>query len=248
MKKRCSILLAIALSIALLGCDAQPALPSTTIATEPVPQLTAPVTTPTEAPISTETEPATEPSPTEDPTYLLSLPGFLSVFDAPSYDGCYVGSIGEKGVYTIVQEQTDPEGYLWGKLKSGIGWINLSEYHADIPLFAGLGSEKLLDFPHHIAIADDSEYMEYLVFQAKSTLTNVRLISLLPDVGTYVEDSILYTIPELTPDMPLIAQVVFYGDFTTYGLSFTDENGTQRHFAVYISGRNGAPILQEYTP
>ena len=76
----------------------------------------------------------------------------------------------------------------------------------------------------------------------------MRLISLLPDVGTYVEDSILYTIPELTPDMPLIAQVVFYGDFTTYGLSFTDENGTQRLFVVYISGRNGAPILQEYTP
>ena len=248
MKKRCSILLAIALSVALLGCNVQPTPPSTTAATEPARQVTAPVTTPTEAPISTETEPAAAPSPAEGSAYLLSLPGFLAVFDAPSYDGCYVGSIGEKGVYTIVQEQTDPEGYLWGKLKSGIGWINLSEYHADIPLWAGLGSEALLDFPHHIAVVDDSEYMEYLVFQAKSTLTDVRLISLLPDVGTYTEDSILCTIPELTPDMPLIAQVVFYGDFTTYGLSFTDENGTQRLFAVYISGRNGAPILQEYTP
>ena len=115
MKKRCSILLAIALSVALLGCDSLPAHPSTSTVTEPATQFTAATTIPTEAPTPTETEPATEPSPTEGSAYLLSLPGFLSVFDAPSYDGCYVGSIGEKGVYTIVQEQTDSEGYLWGK-------------------------------------------------------------------------------------------------------------------------------------
>ena len=157
-------------------------------------------------------------------------------------------SVGQDGVYTIVEEQADEEGNLWGKLKSGVGWICLSELHADLPLIAGLGDAAVLDAPHYFVNVDDAEFSQYIVFQPKSTLTDVQLTMLLPDVGGYTEDTLYDTIPELTPDTPLVAQVVFYGDFTTYGLSFLDEAGTHRQFALYISGRNGAPVLQEYTP
>lgn len=37
------------------------------------------------------------------------------------------GDIKDKGVYTITEEQTDREGKTWGRLKSGAGWIPLSE-------------------------------------------------------------------------------------------------------------------------
>ncbi len=220
-----------------------------TESTEHVTQEDAPVISPTTTPTATEpTAPESEEIvPPADDTYTLSLPGYIPIFDEPSYDGCFVRTIGEDGVYTIIEEHTDSEGYIWGKLKSGVGYISLSELEANLPIMAGLGNEKMLQNPHHLVIVDDAGYMEYLVFEATQTITDVRLTMLLPEVGGYIEDSLLETLPEMQPGKSLIAGVVFYGDFTTYGLSFTDESGNQRHFAVYISGRNGAPVLQEYT-
>jgi hypothetical protein len=56
----------------------------------------------------------------------------------------------------------------------------------------------------------------------------------------------LYALPEISPDKPFVAGVVFYGDMTTYGISFTDASGTERYFSVYLSGRNGALITNQY--
>jgi len=110
------------------------------------------------------------------------------------------GSIRDKGVYTIVEESPGKGSTAgWGKLKSGAGWINLSELETNPPVMAGFGSEKMLKSPHHLAVVDDSEYMEYLVFDATQTLTDVRLTMLLPDETGYTQDSILHTLPELVP-------------------------------------------------
>ena len=266
MKAFTALVLSVLLLIGMLtGCSSKPIAPeSETTPTTEATQPSSPAQIPSEVPDTTKaTEAPTEPAPTEAPTeipteppmeaadplpYTLSLYGFIAIFDEPTYDGCYVQSVGQDGVYTIVEEQTDEEGNLWGKLKSGVGWVCLSELSADLPLIAGLGDASVLDSPHYYVNVDDSEFSEYIVFQPKSTLTDVYLTMLLPDVGGYTEDTLYDTIQELTPDTPLVVRVVFYGDFTTYGLSFQDETGTQRHFALYISGRNGAPVLQEYTP
>ena len=45
---------------------------------------------------------------------------------------------------------------------------------------------------------------------------------------------------------PLVADVVFYGDMTAYGLSFTDESGIQRHFAITMSGFDSSLVATEY--
>ena len=36
-----------------------------------------------------------------------------------------VGTITDKGIYTIVEEKTGSGATKWGKLKSGAGWISL---------------------------------------------------------------------------------------------------------------------------
>ena len=263
MKRLISAILSIFLCIAFLaGCGKPSAMPTpeVTVPTETAaPEATPSIPDPSEESAPTHPEPVeTEPTkpaesttaavPTpEENTYRLSLPGFISIFDQPTYDGCYVGPIGEDGVFTIVEEKVDSENFVWGKLKSGAGWINLSELETNPPVMAGLGSEHMLKNPHYLVNVDDAEYMEYLVFAPTQTITDVRFTMLLPEENGYAEDTLYETIPELEPGKPLIAQVVFYGDFTTYGLSFRDATGTQRHFAVSISGRNGAPVLQEYT-
>lgn len=46
----------------------------------------------------------------------------------------------------------------------------------------------------------------------------------------------------------IVAAVAFYGDMTTFGISFTDASGVQRHYALYISARNSSLVLEEYVP
>ena len=49
-------------------------------------------------------------------------------------------------------------------------------------------------------------------------------------------------------EKPLMAAVVFYGDMTTYVLSFTDGAGTAQQYAVSLSGRNGALVWTQLRP
>lgn len=44
-----------------------------------------------------------------------------------------VGCITDNGVYTIIREKAGPGAALWGKLKSGAGWISL-DYTAKLPM------------------------------------------------------------------------------------------------------------------
>lgn len=64
--------------------------------------------------------------------------------------------------------------------------------------------------------------------------------------GAWKSEEELYTLSELLPGMAFVAGVEFYGDMTGYGISFTDENGFERSFAVHVSGRNGELLLDEY--
>ena len=175
------------------------------------------------------------------------------IFDGPGYDYTYAGTVRAAGAYTIIEEKLDNEGNMWGKLKSGVGWIDLTEARSDEadqdPITAGFADEQLLsNGDYHEYIADDSEYMVKLAFRASEVLKNVRFSSLQSEGSTYSILEELYTLPELSPDMPLVTGVVYYGDMTTYGISFADASGEERYFATYISARNGALMLEEYYP
>jgi uncharacterized protein YraI len=49
----------------------------------------------------------------------------LNIRSGPGTNYSIVGTIKGKGVYTIVEEKTGTGAKLWGKLKSGVGWISL---------------------------------------------------------------------------------------------------------------------------
>ena len=55
----------------------------------------------------------------------------------------------------------------------------------------------------------------------------------------------LYTLPALDVQTALVIGVVFYGDLTTYGISFTDAGGAVHQYMLYISGRNGSLVMQK---
>jgi len=184
-------------------------------------------------------------------SYTVSLGGWVEIYEGPGYDYDYAGIVGEDGVFTIVDEHIDDEGNYWGKLKSGAGWVNLTWVRTmgDPVITASFADDKLLrEGGYTLFYADESEYADMIAFRSGETLWNVHLTSLLYDGEAYIVGEELHYFDRMLEGVPFVAGLPFWGELTTYGLSFTDESGTERCFAVYLSGRNGSVILEEYVP
>lgn len=64
-------------------------------------------------------------SPTQYSIRITAPP--VNVYEGPGYNYRSVDTISEQGTCTIIEKVEDNDGYFWGKLTSGIGWINLEE-------------------------------------------------------------------------------------------------------------------------
>lgn len=74
-------------------------------------------------------EPVPDPQPTPQPIeggYLVKVTAnCLNIRKGPGTNFGIAGQITDHGIYTIVKESDGPGASLWGKLKSGAGWISL---------------------------------------------------------------------------------------------------------------------------
>ena len=232
MKRLLCAVAALCLLLCACGAPVETTAPAETTlppVTEPVIETTAPVET---------TAPAAREYTLriEDPeTMIYAGPAFLS--------GA-VAMVEEAGTYTIVEEAQDRDGNTWGRLKSGAGWICLTE-PALAPIYADYAAESFNAY--HAYWSDETDYITAIGFTPAEKLTNVRF-GLLDwfETESWQMAEELYTMDEIDPDHAFLAQVVFWGDMTTYGISFTDADGAERHFAVSISGKDGSLICQEY--
>ena len=252
---------ALAACLLLCGCCGEPG--ETTAGTTAPIETTAPAET--TAPIETTTSVETtapgvdndmsyreedlpipeDPSASADSAYTIRIEdpekpiycGAAFVFDA-------VALIEEAGAYTIVEEQIDADGNLWGRLKSGLGWVCLTVPPL-APIYADYAEESFN--PYHAYWSDETDYITSIGFTPAEKLTDVQF-GLLDwfEREQYTMSEVLYTMDELDPDHCFLAQVVFWGDMTTYGISFNDADGEVRHYAVSISGKDGSLICAEY--
>ena len=55
----------------------------------------------------------------------------------------------------------------------------------------------------------------------------------------------LYVQDVLAPERPLVVNMTFYGAIPNYGISYVDAGGTERRFAVEVSGEDGSLLLLE---
>ena len=235
MKRLICILLA--LCMVLCACTGAPA--GTTAPDETtVPTLPAETTAPTETAPPETTAPAFR-----EYTHRIEDPETM-IYAGPAFLSGAVALVEEAGVYTIVEEALDADGNTWGRLKSGAGWICLTE-PALAPIYADYAAESFNAY--HAYWSDETDYITAIGFTPGEKLTNVRF-GLLDwfETESWQMSEELYTIEEMDPDHAFLAQVVFWGDMTTYGISFTDADGAERHFAVSISGKDGRLICQEY--
>ncbi len=177
----------------------------------------------------------------------------VPVFSEPTYDGLYVQTLAP-GSYEITEEFQDTDGLLWGKVGSGwveIGFAVTAETAADaVPVTVVYGEDHLLTgLKIQQSVIEQSDYATKLLVQTTRNVHDMTLCQLDFDPeGGYVLGEPLYTVPDLVADEALFFTVVFHGDRTTYGLSFTESDGTRRHLAIYVSGRNGQLVVSEFQP
>ena len=237
MKRLICILLA--LCMVLCACTGAPA--GTT-----APNETTEPTLPAETTAPTETVPPETTAPAfREYTHRIEDPETM-IYAGPAFLSGAVALVEEAGVYTIVEEALDADGNTWGRLKSGAGWICLTE-PALAPIYADYAQESFNAY--HAYWSDETDYITSIGFTPAEKLTDVRF-GLLDwfETESWQMAEVLYTMDELDPDRAFLAQVVFWGDMTTYGISFTDADGAERHYAVSISGKDGSLVCTEYLP
>lgn len=171
------------------------------------------------------------------------------IFDTPTYDGRFVDTVRVAGSYTIVAKLEDPEGNLWGLLKSGVGWINISSASANNAANLIISGAELTYTPSEEEVREygtKTDYTTPVIIHCYDQIENIRIYRLTHDGSNLVQDELLYTVPELLPEWPLIVHLEFAGSMSMFGISFLDVNGTEHHYSIQQNGRNNATQLAPY--
>lgn len=159
-----------------------------------------------------------------------------AVYAGPGYDYQSRGTVQNQGVYTIVEEAKDEFGNLWGKLKSGIGWVDLTEIQSDdyesALMSANYANEELMSREEHHYYSCGREYCIPIIFRAYGNLRNVTLFDLQFTDEGFSAGKDFFTLPEMTKDMPLVAELDFPGDMSMYGIRFIDEDGITHTYRI----------------
>lgn len=218
--------------------------PSPTIGSTQQTESTAPdQTVPTESSELPETTGPQASDAFEPYTIQVSDPDRL-IYAEPGFERDVTASFGEAGVYTIVEECYDRDGNLWGRLKSGIGWTCLT-VPPIVPIHAQYadGNFQYAERWH----CAETDYVTDIGILPNETLSDVRFMCM--ELSESLRPGeVLYTTQCLEADEALLVSVVFYGDMTTYGLSFVDAKGNERFFTFSISGKDGSLICMEQMP
>ena len=96
--------------------------------------------------------------------------------------------------------------------------------------------------------ADNSEYEAEVVFSAIGEITDFAFCSVetidYTDEGTYkAELKPMHTIDTLNEAEPLIVTMTFWGDIPSYGITYTDSEGTNHSELITLSGEDGSVVL-----
>lgn len=171
------------------------------------------------------------------------IPAWASVFKGPGYDYDYYRPVGENGVYTIMEEAYDGEGNLWGRLKSGLGWVDLTNVACleTQPVVIAYADKELLESGEFIFRQKDAgEYSVKIAVHPNERLKSPRFTSLDYSGEYWTNDEVLYSAWYMWPGNPLVMQIDFPGDMSAYEFSCIDESGVEHRYMITISARNGS--------
>ena len=111
---------------------------------------------------------------------------------------------------------------------------------------------KLTEGAYDEYVADAEKQQIRLVLTTDAPVTNFKVLGLeikeVDNTGKpFFSEAVLYTQEKLTPKRPLVLTLSFLGDIPNYGISYTDENGAIKRYAIGQSGEDGSLLLTEYS-
>lgn len=126
----------------------------------------------------------------------------------------------------------------------------LGEDAAEVPVRVQWGELIVPQLHDYIEFVADVEYAAPVLITTERTVTDFELVYLtireVYEDGTVSYDADpVYSLESLTPERPLVAYLSFPGDFSTYGISFVDTDGTTHRLTVQVSGKDGSLLVQE---
>ncbi len=142
----------------------------------------------------------------------------------------------------------------WEELNSRIASPNytaLADYLNRPTVRAAWGEEVLCGGAEYILfVAERSEEECIVVFLPEERVSNFCVLSLEAKDVTEAGEVVfaaqeMYFLEELTPEMPLSVMTAFYGDIPPLGVAYTDADGTEKVFGVYVSGYDGSLGMTE---
>ena len=238
MKKLLFIMLALSLLLTACGMGQTVSFRSIPTETTVLPTAAEPEAQTTAAVEATES--AALPSQKRLLPYTVKLtdPG-MKIYEYPDFQANQgsMDTIGQTGVYTIVEEATDDAGNRWGKLKSGAGWICLHDAQ-NFPVSARLAEPDTV-FQYHYD-CQEKEYATSIAMTANEDVYEFRFQKLAWNGDALQTQQELATAELFYKDCVFLGDVVFHGDMTVYGFSFVDQAGNTRYFALSLSGRDGS--------
>ena len=188
---------------------------------------------------------------TRDVPYLIKITrADLPHFRGPGYETGFSEYLRTPGTYTVVEEARDSFGNLWGRMKSGAGWLDLTHLEKEeavaplITVGQGLPSGE-----YHNAAITSSSYGSKITLLTNETVTNVEIFFLDCSIG-YEERSPQYTLDTWEPDTPLLLTALYSGDMSVYAIRVTDGDGYIHRYAIWqnLSGMGAPYTLQTYYP
>ena len=220
-------------------------IPETRVPDSPEPTTVA--TTP-----EATTPEATDPADMEV-GYIINIPlADQSIFSGPTYDSYFVGIVGVATNYTIVNEATDAEGNLWGELKSGRGWVDLTEIRSGKrethPFTVNLADKAIAEDPNSMHCSQSNhEAAIQIAIRPLEKMKNFTFSDYYLNGEEFEIGETYFTAVEMDENTPLVVDLMFTGDFTMFLITFVDEEGNPHNYRIYESQRNSTICMDEVT-
>lgn len=121
-----------------------------------------------------------------------------------------------------------------------------------------------LDYATEALLGDKNAYEEFVdssseyevkgVFTANTTVRQFKYVELSYNDTTAADtkisfhvEKVLYSADVLSPEKPLVVTMELEGAIPNRGITYLDENGTERFFTISMSGQDASLLLSEFT-
>ena len=178
------------------------------------------------------------------------------IYKGPGYETGFASYVKKSSAYTIVEEKEDEFGILWGRLKSGAGWIDLErleieETRGPVISIMTLTDQVLNSGDYLYCPASSEEFPAQILLKANVSLAKIEFYpGYIGEESDVVAEDTVYTKKNCASGAFLLVDIYLPGDMSVYGIRATDVDGYTYHYRVLgnMSGEGEDYLMDSYAP